>query len=167
MNVKLWIINNYFTIVKKGCERMNSQTKKGLSIILLIIDCVLLFFCANSNIVAANYALNINQFILQIAGLLLLPCILGVLIALILSNYIHFSMLQNLKNKNYISNILLTVMIIHTILNIGIILVLAFALELPIYLYNYLNFAQNNILFITTMYFILGFIFIQSSTKKN
>lgn len=167
MSVKLRIINNYYTIVKKGWERMNSQTKKGLPIILLIIDCVLLFFCANSNIVAANYALNINQFILQIAGLLLLPCILGVLIALILSNYIHFSMLQNLKNKNYISNILLAVMIIHTILNIGIILVLAFALELPIYLYNYLNFTQNNILFITTMYFILGFIFIQSSTKKK
>lgn len=167
MDVKLRIINNYYTIVKKGWEKMYSNMRKGLHIIFLILDCVLLFFCMSSKTTVMDYTLDITQFTFKITGILLLPYCLGILIALILSDYFHFSLLDNIKTKDNIRNLLTVVMIVPIALNVGFIIAWVFTLQLSSFLYNYLNFAQNNILFITTMYFILGFIFIQSSTKKN
>lgn len=145
---------------------MNSPIKKRSHIFLLILFSNMLFFCTYLSIGFIDYALDINELIWKITGMLLLPSILGVLIALILSDYRHFALLSHLKYRKFIRAILLSFMLIHIALNVGIAFAFATSLGLPMDLYKYLNFTQNNILFITSMYFIVSLIFIQSSSQK-
>lgn len=144
-----------FRYIKRGTIMNKIISNKAVDIFLFVCISIILYVTKDMNIVDENYGISMSRTLFILLGKFIAPCVLGILLALILSGFLTSIPICKSKKWKYAKISSFIIMILYSLFLLYMLLSPFFLLPIPFSLYDFMILISENFIINTSLYFIL------------